>query len=302
MSLVFQSKAIAELLDTARRYARSAATVLITGESGTGKELLGSFIHQQSRRRERLFVRVNCSALSESLVESELFGHERGAFTGAVCSRIGRIEAARGGTLMLDEISEVPLRMQAKLLRVLEEEEFQRVGSNETIQADARIVATSNRVLSRAVARKRFRQDLYYRLNVLRLHVPALRERRDDIPVLVHHFLTRFHKLEGLASRTVSPERCNISVSTIGLVTFANSETLSIGCASWARQRRFAPKICLCWKSRPVRLPCCRPRFERCGWTRSSGTSFSRALNSSVATRLPPHGNWASRRAPCGTR
>jgi DNA-binding NtrC family response regulator len=206
MTFVFQSRVMAELLDTARRYARSSATTLITGESGTGKELLGSFVHQHSRRAGKPYVRVNCAALSEGLVESELFGHQAGAFTGAVAGRMGRIEAARGGTLLLDEVSEVPLRMQAKLLRVLEEGEYERVGSNDTLVVEARLLATSNRSLSRAVARRRFRADLYHRLNVLRLHVPALRERRDDIPILVHHFLKRFQEEEGTQVRGVSPQ------------------------------------------------------------------------------------------------
>ena len=192
MSVVFQSRAMAELLEVARRYARSSATILITGESGTGKEVLARWIHEHSQRNEKPFVRVNCAALSEGLIESELFGHERGAFTGAEAARDGRLEAARCGTLMLDEISEISMRFQAKLLRVLEEEEFQRVGSDVTVRADVRVIATTNRPLDQEVARNRFRTDLYYRVNVLHLHISALRERVDDIPILVHHFLSRF--------------------------------------------------------------------------------------------------------------
>lgn len=195
---------MAELLDVARQYARSTATVLITGESGTGKEVVARWVHEQSRRGHRGFVRVNCAALSEGLVESELFGHEQGAFTGADRARRGRLEAARGGTLLLDEISEVSRRFQAKLLRVLEEEEFQRVGGDETIRSDARIVATTNRRLDAEVRRNRFRSDLYYRVNVLRLHIPPLHERVDDIPILVRHFLGKFQnegegRIEGVS-------------------------------------------------------------------------------------------------------
>jgi DNA-binding NtrC family response regulator len=204
-NLVFQSQAMLQVIEQARRYARSSATVLITGESGTGKELLARFVHEHSARLDRPYIRVNCAALSESLIESELFGHERGAFTGADAVRRGRFEAAEGGTLFLDEISEVSRRAQAKLLRVLEEEEYERVGSNETRRLGARIVASTNRDLDRSVRNRRFRADLYYRLNVLRLHVPPLRERREDIPPLVQHFVGRFGTDAALAIRGVTP-------------------------------------------------------------------------------------------------
>lgn len=189
MSFVFQSQAMQQLFEQAKRFARTSATVLLTGESGTGKDLLAQLIHQQSSRRQQPYVRINCAAFSKSLIESELFGHEAGAFTGAHHRRIGRFEAASAGTVFLDEIGELPFPLQAKLLRVLEEREFQRVGSNDNLLLEARIVAATNRDLEQEVRRDRFRQDLYYRLNVLTLNVPPLRERREDIPALVNFFV-----------------------------------------------------------------------------------------------------------------
>jgi DNA-binding NtrC family response regulator len=205
-TFVFQSQPMLQVIEQARKYARSCGTVLITGESGTGKELLARFVHEHSARLDLPYVRVNCAALSEGLIESELFGHERGAFTGADAVRCGRLEAAEGGTLFLDEVGEVSRRAQAKLLRVLEEEEYERVGSNETRRFDARIVASTNRDLGRSVKNRRFRADLYYRLNVLRLHVPPLRDRREDIPPLVQHFVGRFGGDAALAVRGVTPQ------------------------------------------------------------------------------------------------
>jgi transcriptional regulator with PAS, ATPase and Fis domain len=190
--LVAQSPQMRAILEQARRIARTAAPVLITGDSGTGKEGLARLIHRTSPRHDQPYVRVNCAALSETLIESELFGHERGAFTGAVQQRVGRFEWVGHGTLLLDEISEIPLKLQAKLLRVLEEEEFQRVGSNASMPMKGRVVATSNRSLRREVAEGRFREDLYYRLNVVQLELPPLRERREDIPLLLNYFLDRF--------------------------------------------------------------------------------------------------------------
>ncbi len=192
MPLLFQSKVMSQVVEQAKRYARSSATVLIVGESGTGKELLARLIHQQSGRQNEPLVRINCTSLSDSLFESELFGHERGAFTGAVTERPGRLEAAGQGTLLLDEVGDLSLRLQPKLLRVLEEGEFERVGSNHTRPLEARIVAATNRQLSEDVARKTFRQDLYHRLNVLPLDVPPLRHRREDIPLLAQHFVGQF--------------------------------------------------------------------------------------------------------------
>ncbi len=190
--MVGSSAAIKKVFEQASHYARSSAPVLLTAESGTGKEGLARRIHRDSARSGKPYARINCAALSEGVLESELFGHERGAFTGAFARRVGRFEWAAGGTLLLDEISEIPLTLQPKLLRVLEEAEFQRVGGNETIAADVRIIATSNRKLDEEVQRGSFRGDLYYRVNVLELKIPPLRERKEDIPELAMYFLARF--------------------------------------------------------------------------------------------------------------
>ena len=189
--IVGDSPAMRVLRDTVSRVAPSNNTVLIQGESGTGKELLARAVHRASPRADRVMLCLTCAALSANLLESELFGHERGAFTGADRMRKGRFELADGGTLLLDEVSEIPLTLQAKLLRVLQERQFERVGSSVTRNVDVRVIATTNRNLADWVARKRFREDLYFRLTVLPVAVPPLRERREDIPALVQYFLTR---------------------------------------------------------------------------------------------------------------
>ncbi len=180
------------VLKVVEQVAKSRATVLISGESGTGKELIAAAIHHLSPRRGRPFVRVNCAALAESLLESELFGHEKGAFTGAHTRRAGRFEQADGGTLFLDEISEVPLPLQVKLLRFLQEREFERVGGNETLTVDVRVVAATNKDLEQATKAGTFREDLFYRLDVVRIDLPPLRARPSDIPVLAYHFLRKY--------------------------------------------------------------------------------------------------------------
>jgi DNA-binding NtrC family response regulator len=186
--------------------AKSNATVLINGESGTGKEMVARAIHHASERKERPMLAVNCAALSENLLESELFGHERGAFTGADKLRRGRFELADGGTLLLDEISEIAPALQAKLLRVLQESSFERVGSSITQQVDVRVVATTNRDLGKEVTEGRFRQDLFYRLNVVPIELPPLRDRLEDVPELVRHFLHSIAKRESRAFRHIEPE------------------------------------------------------------------------------------------------
>ncbi|MCC7536182.1 MAG: sigma-54-dependent Fis family transcriptional regulator [Deltaproteobacteria bacterium] len=191
-NIIGRSAAIRDVLARILKIAPTDATVLITGESGTGKELVAKAIHANSTRADRPFVPVNCAAISETLLESELFGHVRGAFTGAVSARKGLFEEASGGTFFFDEIAETPPSFQAKLLRVIQEGEIRRVGDNRSIAVDARIVAATNQDLQKAIAEKRFRQDLYYRLNVARFMLPPLRDRREDIPLLVEHFLDKY--------------------------------------------------------------------------------------------------------------
>jgi PAS domain S-box-containing protein len=190
-SIIGKNAAMQEVFDLIRMVAETDSTVLVTGESGTGKELVASAIHFNSLRKNRAFVKVNCAALNEGVLESELFGHVRGAFTGAVADKMGRFEMAHGGTLFLDEIGEIPPSTQVKLLRVLQEGEMERVGSSRTLKVDVRVVAATNRDLEAALKSGQFRQDLYYRLNVFRIRLPSLRERREDIPLLVDHFLRK---------------------------------------------------------------------------------------------------------------
>ncbi len=207
---VGKSPAMKAVFEEIRQAAPSSATVFIRGESGTGKELVARSIHAQSPRRNKPLVKVNCAALSAGVLESELFGHERGAFTGADKRRIGRFEMADGGTLFLDEVSEMDLGLQGKLLRVLQEKEFERVGSSETISVDVRILASSNRDLEKSIEAGEFRQDLYYRLNVISVELPPLRERKTDIPGLARHFLERFRQEEGVRVRDISDEAMDL--------------------------------------------------------------------------------------------
>ncbi len=204
--LVFRSSPMAELVNLAGRVAASQATVLLRGESGTGKELFARLIHRLSPRAAKPLLIVNCAALSETLIESELFGHERGAFTGATQRRIGRFEQADGGTLFLDEIGDVSPAVQVKLLRLIQEGEFQRVGGNQTLRADVRLISATHQDLESKIASGAFREDLYYRLNVVSLSIPPLRERRADIPPLVDHFVTRFARENRKALKGVSRE------------------------------------------------------------------------------------------------
>jgi PAS domain S-box-containing protein len=206
--IIGQSQALTAVLDNVRRVAETDTGVLITGETGTGKELIARAIHSSSRRKEKPLIKINCAALPAGLVESELFGHEKGAFTGAIARRIGRFELAHGGTIFLDEISELPADAQAKLLRVLQEREFDRVGGTAPIQVDARVLAASNRDLLHMVRAKTFREDLYYRLSVFPLHLPPLRDRKEDIPLLAHFLVNKLaarigKRIDGIDQETM---------------------------------------------------------------------------------------------------
>lgn len=192
MRLIAQSPAMKKILEEAVRIAKSQASVFIHGESGTGKEVISAAIHAHSNRAHRPYIRVNCAAIPDTLIESEFFGHEKGAFTGANVKRLGRFELAHQGTLLLDEITEIPLALQPKLLRVIQEQEFERIGGSKPISVDVRLISTTNRNLKEAIAEKIFREDLYYRLNVIPIHLPPLRDRRDDILPLSSYFLEKF--------------------------------------------------------------------------------------------------------------
>ena len=204
--IIGESPAILDVFAILEKVADTPTTVLITGESGTGKELVARALHENSSRRDRPFIKVNCAAIPKDLMESELFGHEKGAFTSAVSSKPGRFELASGGTLFLDEIGEIPNEMQVKLLRVLQESEFERVGGIKTIHVDVRLIAATNRDLTKEIAASSFREDLFYRLNVVPIVLPALRERRSDIPLLVSYFIQKFNTRLKKSLDGVEPE------------------------------------------------------------------------------------------------
>ncbi|NWG23856.1 MAG: sigma-54-dependent Fis family transcriptional regulator [Pseudorhodoplanes sp.] len=204
--LIFSDEAMARVIRLAQQVAASDASVLITGESGTGKEVLARYVHQRSNRANKPFICVNCAAIPETLLESELFGHEKGAFTGAIARRIGKFEEANGGTLLLDEISEMDVRLQAKLLRAIQERVIDRVGGARPVPVNIRILATSNRNLTEAARAGQFREDLLFRLNVVNLRIPPLRERPADILELARHFAAHYSKANGLPEKTISPD------------------------------------------------------------------------------------------------
>ena len=204
--IVGTSAALESVLEQVKQVASTDSTVLIEGETGTGKELVAQAIHNVSQRVGRAFIKLNCAAIPLDLLESELFGHEKGAFTGAIAQKIGRFEMANKGTLFLDEVGDIPSALQPKLLRVLQEQEFERLGSGRTHKVDVRLVAATNRNLVKMVARGQFRSDLYYRLNVFPLLLPALRERREDIPALVTHFVNLFSRRMGKQIDSIPPE------------------------------------------------------------------------------------------------
>lgn len=192
--LISESSSMKKVIQMAKHVAKSSANVFIHGESGSGKEVVSKFLHTQSPRANNPYIRVNCAAIPDTLIESEFFGHEKGAFTGAICKKPGRFELANNGTLLLDEVTEIPLTLQPKLLRVIQEKEFERLGGTKTLSVDVRIIATSNRNLKEAIEEKIFRQDLYYRLNVIPLKIPPLRDRKEDIIPLSQFFLKKFCK------------------------------------------------------------------------------------------------------------
>ncbi len=203
-SVLYRSASMARVITIIDQIAGSDASVLITGESGTGKEVIARYIHEQSKRHDKPFISVNCAAIPENLLESELFGHEKGSFTGALNRRIGKFEEADKGTLLLDEISEMDAKLQAKLLRAIQEREFDRVGSNRPVKVDIRILATSNRDMIQFIKDGKFREDLYYRLNVITIMLPPLREREDDILLLANHFIEKYSKANGMPTRKLS--------------------------------------------------------------------------------------------------
>ena len=203
-AIISNDPSMAEILGLAEQVAPSDASIMITGESGTGKELMARFIHNKSRRATQKFVSINCAAIPENLLESELFGHEKGAFTGAIARRVGKFEEADGGTLLLDEISEMDPRLQAKLLRAIQEREIDRVGGNTPVSVDIRVIATSNRDLEAEVEKGTFREDLMFRLNVINLHLPPLRERPSDVDLLADHFITKYADVNGMPFRPLS--------------------------------------------------------------------------------------------------
>src|SRR5437868_1587745 len=208
--IVGSSESLHKVLAQVSRVAPTDSTVLIQGETGTGKELIARAIHNRSKRSNRAFIRVNCATISPSLIASELFGHEKGSFTGALQRRLGRFESADGGTIFLDEVGEVPPETQVALLRVLQEREFERVGGNQTVRVDVRVLAATNRDLGASVADGTFRRDLFYRLNVFPIQLPVLRDRMDDIPLLVEYLVDRYAKKAGKKIRNVSKDTLSL--------------------------------------------------------------------------------------------
>ena len=242
--IVGEHPAMKEASQMTQRVAATDSTVLLLGESGTGKELFARAIHHLSPRAEQPFVALNCAAIPEGLVENELFGHERGAYTGAGARKIGKLELAHRGTLFLDEIGELPLAIQSKLLRVLEERKFERVGGTQEIEVNVRIVTATNKDLQRAVADKTFREDLYFRISAVPITIPPLRERGDDVVLLAEHFLERFRREFRKPSLELTPDAALACGAMPGPATCANCKTPSSARPSWRTARRSIPARC----------------------------------------------------------
>jgi len=253
--IVGSSSALESVLAEVERVAPTDSTVLVLGETGTGKELIAHAIHNLSTRCGRPFVKLNCAAIPFDLLESELFGHEKGAFTGAIAQKIGRFEMADGGTLFLDEIGDIPLALQPKLLRVLQEQEFERLGSGRTHRVNVRLVAATHRDLAEMVRRKEFRSDLYYRLNVFPLSLPPLRERRDDIPQLVSHFVGVFSRRMGKDIDEIPEQTLNAFVSYSWPGNVRELQNLVERAVIWSDNRVLANPLPASQKSAPVLIP-----------------------------------------------
>jgi DNA-binding NtrC family response regulator len=283
--IIFNDAGMADIIKLADRVAPSEASILITGESGTGKELMARHIHRKSKRAKQIFVSVNCAAIPENLLESELFGHEKGAFTGAVARRIGRFEEATGGTLLLDEVSEMEPHLQAKLLRAIQEREITRVGSNRPIKVDIRLIATTNRDLAEEAAKGTFREDLYFRLNVVNLWMPPLRSRRGDIPPLAHHFVEKYSDANGVSELPLSEAALQLLMQHQWRGNVRELENT-------------VHRAVLLANGDEIGTDAFQPATPS---PKSSASSFStRSITVSVTAPTPPP-YWASLSAPCAT-
>ncbi len=292
----------------AEQVAAAEASVLITGESGTGKEVLARHIHRRSRRAAGPFVGLNCAAIPEALLESELFGHEKGAFTGALARRVGKFEAADGGTLLLDEIGEMDLRLQAKLLRALQEREIDRVGGARPVRVNVRILATTNRDLAEEAAQGRFREDLYFRLDVVSLRIPPLRERRGDIAPLAQAFARRFAGVNGLPARPFAPAALQLLTAhaVARQCARAGEHRASRGASRqrrrhWRRRHRTRRRACISGRVRCARSPRAWPGWSGAAWRRSSATSSCKPCVTPPAIARTPPSSSASPSARCAT-
>jgi len=312
-ALIGSSRAMKEIYNDLPRISRSKATILLRGESGTGKELIAKLIHANSRRANKPFITLNCAALSESLIESELFGHEKGAFTGALHAKKGRFELADGGTLFLDEVGDLPLPVQVKLLRVLQEMTFERVGGTASITVNVRTLSATHRNLEKAIEEGHFRQDLYYRLNVIPIQLPPLRERREDIPSLIDHFLKKFNQenenavslsreMVGFLSRYEWPgnvrelENCMerlVVLAETGTITLENipnaMKTYFDDIREVTQDRRPDPKETLSETMEDFEREAMQKALERSGWVQAKAARLLGFSPRQVAYKIKKH-------------